>query len=394
MLGSDLPVSSSRRSEVGMRGTPEAQHPLYDVIDVEALIPADHPLRAIKRRVDGELARLAPEFARRYSERGRPSIPPEQLLKALLLQALYSIRSERLLVEEIGVNLRYRWFLDLRLDAPVWDATTFTKNRERFAEGDLLQRFFDGVVRQAIDEGLVSAEHFSVDGTLLQAWASMKSVKPLAERETTVADAAPEDDPGNPYVNFRGERRSNRTHRSITDPEARLACKGQGQAAILAYAGHALLEHRSGLCVAARVTPALGGVERPAALALLTHLRRRHRRLRPRTLGADKGYDAGAFLRALEDGHAIVPHVAIRRTPARGRTPEAAARRRARARQRQRDFQVSQRWRKRLEEAWGWAKTIGGLRRLRHRGQWRVAQCLAVTLAAYNLVRLARLLPG
>src|SRR6266511_3944156 len=228
MLGADLPSSSSRRSEVGMRGTPEAQHPLYYVIDVEALIPAEHPLRTIKRRVDAELARLAPDFARLYSERGRPSIPPEQLLKALLLQALYSIRSERLLVEEISVNLRYRWFLDLRLDAPVWDATTFTKNRERFAEGDLLQRFFDGVVRQAIDDGLVSAEHFSVDGTLLQAWASMKSVKPIAQQGTTVADGAPEDDPGNPSVDFRGERRSNQTHRSVTDPEARLAVKAAG----------------------------------------------------------------------------------------------------------------------------------------------------------------------
>jgi len=395
MLGADLPSSSSRRSEVGMRGTPEAQHPLYYVIDVEALIPAEHPLRTIKRRVDAELARLAPDFARLYSERGRPSIPPEQLLKALLLQALYSIRSERLLVEEISVNLRYRWFLDLRLDAPVWDATTFTKNRERFAEGDLLQRFFDGVVRQAIDDGLVSAEHFSVDGTLLQAWASMKSVKPIAQQGTTVADGAPEDDPGNPSVDFRGERRSNQTHRSVTDPEARLAVKAAGQAARLAYAGHALLEHRSGLLVAVRATPALATTaEREAALAMLAHLRRRHRRLRPHTLGADKGYDAGPFLCTLEQAYGIVPHVAIRATGMRRPTPETAARRRAARRHRQTGFQSSQRWRKRLEEAWGWAKTVGGLHRLRHRGLWKVNQCLLTVLAAYNLVRLARLLPG
>lgn len=377
-----------------MRGSPDAQHPLYYVIDVESLIPADHPLRAIKRRVDAELRRLAPEFAARYSRLGRPSIPPEQLLKALLLQALYSIRSERQLVEEIAVNLRHRWFLDLSLDAPVWDATTFTKNRERFAEGDLLGRFFDGVVRQAVDEGLVSAEHFSVDGTLLQAWASLKSVQPIADATATVAEAASDDDPDNPSVDFHGERRRNATHRSVTDPEARLARRGAGQPAVLAYAGHALLEHRSGLCVAAMVTPATGTAEREAALAMLTRVRRRHRRLHPRTLAADKGYDAGPFLRALEEQHGVVPHVAIQARPIRGHTPEAAARRRARARQQQRGFQVSQRWRKRIEEAWGWSKTIGGLRRLRHRGVWKVAQCLVVTLAAYNLVRLAKLLPG
>lgn len=262
-------------------------------ISIEDWIEADHPLRAVKRQADAVLRSMRGDFDRAYSRLGRPGIPPEMLLKTLLLQALYSVRSERRLVGEIRMNLLYRWFLDLSLDAPVWDATTFTKNRERFEQHGLLREFFDRVVEDAYLDEWASAKHFSVDGTLIESCASMKSVRPLERQGERVSDAAEDDDPSNPTVSFRGERRSNRTHRSVSDPEARLYRKAKGQQARLCHAAHALMENRNGLLVDISVSEANGTAEREEALRLLGRSRGRHE-LRPQSLGADKGYDAGA----------------------------------------------------------------------------------------------------
>ena len=375
--------------EVRMRGDRPPNQPMFYYFDLEERIRPDHPLRQIKARVDGTLREMSRAFTAAYSQLGRPSIPPEQLLKALLLQALFSIRSERQLVEQIDVNLLFRWFVDLPLDVPAWDATTFTKNRERFEQHGLIQRFFSGVVHQAMAEGLVSAEHFTVDGTLIQSWASLKSLRPLAEADQPVSAGADDDDPGNPTVNFRGERRTNATHRSVTDPEARLARKGDGKPALLSHAGHLLMENRQGLCVGVLVTETNGHAEREAVGPLLA--RARAEGLRPRTLGLDKGYRAGAFLARLETQHHVVPHVPMPAEPVRGDGPEAEARRRARRRMRQLGWALSQRIRKRVEEIVGWMKTVGGVARTRHVGRWKIAQVATLVGAAYNLIRLARL---
>jgi transposase len=363
---------------------------MFYYFDLEQRVRPDHPLRPIKARVDGALREMSRAFAAAYSRWGRPSIPPEFLLKALLVQALYSLRSERQLVEQIDVNLLFRWFLDLPVDAPVWDATTFTKNRERFEQHGLIQRFFTGVVQQALAEGLVSEEHFTVDGTLIQSWASLKSVRPLAEADQPVSAGAEDDDPGNPTVNFRGERRTNATHRSVTDPEARLARKGDGKPALLSHAGHLLMENRSGLCVAVQVSQATGTAEREAVRPLLRQVQR-DLGVTPRTLGADKGYAAGPFLEQLERQEQVVPHVPLSAGPIRGDTPEAEARRRARRRAASVGWTLSQRIRKRVEEIVGWMKTVGGLARTRHIGRWKIAQVATLVAAAYNLVRLVRL---
>lgn len=373
-----------------MRGERPRSQPIFYYFDLEQRIRPDHPLRPIKARVDGTLREMSRAFTAAYSRWGRPSIPPEQLLKALLLQALYSVRSERQLVEQIDVNLLFRWFLDLPVDQPAWDATTFTKNRERFEEHGLIQRFFADVVQQAIAEGLVSAEHFTVDGTLIQSWASLKSLRPLAEADRRVSDGADDDDPGNPTVNFRGERRTNATHRSVTDPEARLARKGDGKPALLSHAGHLLMENRSGLCVAVRVTEANGTAEREAVIPLLRQVRH-ELGLTPRTLGADKGYAAGPFLEQLERREQVVPHMPLPAGPIRGDTPEAEARRRARRRAAYVGWALSQHIRKRVEEIVGWMKTVGGLARTRHIGRWKIAQVATLVATAYNLVRLVRL---
>lgn len=373
-----------------MRGDRPESRPMFYYFDLEQRIRPDHPLRPIKARVDGALREMSRAFAAAYSRWGRPSIPPEFLLKALLLQALYSLRSERQLVEQIDVNLLFRWFLDLPVDAPVWDATTFTKNRERFEQHGLVQRFFTGVVQQALAEGLVSEEHFTVDGTLIQSWASLKSVRPLAGGDQSVSAGAEDDDPGNPTVNFRGERRTNATHRSVTDPEARLARKGDGKPALLSHAGHLLMENRSGLCVGVRVTEATGHAERAAVRPLLRQVRR-ELGLTPRTVGADKGYAAGGFLEQLERQEQVVPHVPLPAGPIRGDTPEAEARRKARRRAAQVGWALSQRIRKRVEEIIGWMKTVGGLARAKHIGRWKIAQVATLVAATYNLIRLVRL---
>src|SRR5713101_7139363 len=276
-----------------MRGPEPKQVVLFSYIDLEQRIPADHPLRALKALVEPVLAELSPRFAALYAASGRPSIPPERLLRALLLQVLYTIRSERQLMQDLHYNLLYRWFVGLGMDDPVWDPTTFTKNRDRLVSGAIAEAFLAGVLRQADAQGLLSKEHFSVDGTLLEAWAGQKSF-----RRTGTRPAPDDDDPGNPSVNFRGERRSNRTHASTTDPDARLARKGKGKEAKLSYQASVLVDNRHGLVVQTAVGPADGGwTEVEQAVELLTALAPPGR-ARPRTVGADKGYAKPVFVDA------------------------------------------------------------------------------------------------
>ncbi|MGH7469249.1 MAG: IS5 family transposase [Longimicrobiales bacterium] len=373
-----------------MVGPPESQGQMYFAIDIESWIETDHPLRGVKALTDEILRSMRPQFKKAYSRIGRPGVPPELLLKALLLQSLYSIRSERQLVSEIRMNLLYRWFLDLSLDAPVWDATTFTKNRKRFEHHGLVRTFFDRVVQTGYVEKLMSEEHFSVDGTLIQSYASLKSLRPVQSTDQRVSDGAADDDPGNPTVNFHGQRRTNQTHRSLVDPQARLARKGPGQPALLAHALHLLTENRNGLIVDVELTEADGRAERDAALILVARAKRRHR-LRMCTLGADRGYDGGHFLCAIEE-QGITPHVAVRRGAIRSSGARADARRRARRRQRNVGYQLSQRKRKLTEERIGWTKTIGGLRRFRHVAGSTNEQQALITSAACNLIRLHYLL--
>jgi len=326
--------------------------------------------------VDQALRDLSPRFALLYSHTGRPSIPPEQLLRALLLQAFYSVRSERQLMEQLDYNLLFRWFVGLAMDDPIWDPTVFTKNRERLFQGDIAQAFFDAVLTQARQHDLLSAEHFTVDGTLLEAWASHKSVKPTAQPTPPPAD----DDPGNSTVDFRGEKRTNATHQSTTDPEAQLVRKSKGHAAILGYRGHVLMENRHGLVVGAQATQVVGASEPATALTLATAIPGEHRA----TLGGDKGYDTGAFVagcRAL----AITPHVAQNITEYRGSAIDGRTTRHP-------GYPISQRYRKRVEEIFGWLKTIGQLRKLHHRGTALVNWIFLFRTTAYNLIRMRNLL--
>ncbi|MBZ0106372.1 MAG: IS5 family transposase [Sulfuricella denitrificans] len=360
------------------------------MINVEELIRPDHPLRPIKAMVDRELSAMSRSFSEAYGNVGRPSIPPETLLKAMLLQALYSIRSERQLVERIGTDLMFRWFLDLSPEATVFHHTVFSHNRERLDEHGLVQRFFDGVVRQAMNAGLTSDDHFTVDGTLIRSHASLKSLKPIDDDDDT-DPPSPTSGGRNASVDFRGKKRRNATHRSMTDPEARLYRKGDGQPAYLSHTGHVISENRHGLIMAVAVDEANGKAERKQALKMLDHLRRKHR-IRPATLGADKGYDSGDFLRDLVD-RSVVPHVAIRSGPIRGLTEQAAYRRAARLQQRHRGQRLSQRRRKLVEEGIGWMKTVGGLARSSVVGRWKIRQRFTMAAAAYNLVRMVRLCP-
>lgn len=367
-----------------MRGTPDRQRAMYVVLDVETQVPADHPLRRIKALVDEGLTALSPRFEEAYTNFGRPSIPPERLLKALLLQTLYSIRSERQLVDQLNWNLLFRWFVDLNPDDPIWDATTFTKNRDRFAQHGLVQAFFDGVVKQAVNAGLVSSDHFSVDATLIQALASLKSLVP----RQGPAPQRDDHDPGNPSVNFRGEKRINQTHVSRTDPEAKLMRKGDGRETKLCHGASVLMENRHGLCVALAVHEPFPTAEKAAVPGLVRHVRRRFG-LRVTTAGADGGYADGPTLTAWER-LGIVPHVARVLPPRDLGVPGAAARARAVRRQRTAGYALSQKLRKRIEEVFGWSKTIGGLARTRFKGRWRLGlQCL-ITGAAYNLIRMAK----
>jgi transposase len=373
-----------------MRGKADYQAQIYYPIDIESWITEEHPLRAVKRRADEVLASMRKDFDRAYSKMGRPSIPPEMLLKALLLQALYSIRSERQLVEQIQVNLLYKWFIDLSLDAPSWNATTFTKNRERFEKHDLVRKFFERVVERAYLEDWASDEHFTVDGTLIESYASLKSLRPKDSGVERVSEGSDDEDGGNPTVNFRGERRRNETHRSVVDPQARLYRKSYGVAANLCHGAHVLMENRNGLVVDVSVSEANGRAERKEALRMMRRSKRRHG-LRMKTLAADTGYAAGAFLHEVEEDLGTVPLVPLPDVPIRSEGPEAEARRRAKRRQGTKRYAVAQRVRKRVEEINGWTKQIGGMRRCRHVGRWKIYQSVLLVHTAYNLLRLSRL---
>jgi transposase len=320
--------------------------------------------------VDAALSELQAQFEAMYAQGGRPSIPPEKLLRALLLQLLYTVRSERQLMEQLDYNLLFRWFVGLSMDDPVWDVSVFTKNRERLLDAELAQRFFNQVVTQARAQGLISAEHFTVDGTRIEAWAGQKSFQRTQGKPTP-----PPDDPGNPSVNFRGERRCNATHQSTTDPQARLYKKAAGREAKLCYLGHLLMENRNGLVVNTRLTEADGYAERRAAVAMVEDIPGFSRV----TLGGDKGYDAKEFVRELRD-HQVTPHLAQK--------PASAIDRRT---TRHSGYLRSQSRRQRVEEVFGWLKTVAALRKTRHRGQARVGWIFTLAAAAYNLVRIRNL---
>ncbi len=369
-----------------MRGDRNLQNPMFFVANTEERLAPDHPLRAIKRQADAVLKAMSRDFEAAYSETGRPSIPPEALLKAMLLQALYSIPSERRLVEALNWNLLYRWFCDLDPDAEVWDATTFTKNRERFERHGLVQKFFERVVAAALVKRYASNDHFTVDGTLIQSWASLKSFRPKDEK----APGPPEGGGGNRAVNFRGEKRSNETHRSTTDPEARLARKGYQVGAYLCHSGHVLAENRHGLCLDIRVAAADGHAERAMAEGMLRRFRQRHHR-QPQTLGGDAGYEAGKFLQTVEEDLGIQPHVPITSQRVTTPGPQGEARRRMLRRMKTQAYQLSQRARKKVEQVFGWLKQPGGLRKVRHVGRWKIQQVAYLWGAAYNLLRMANL---
>jgi len=355
-----------------MRGADEQPGSMFSYLSLEERVPPDHPLRAARRITDRALERLSPRFATLYINFGRPSIPPEKLLRALLLQALYTIRSERQLMEQLDYNLLFRWFVGLSMDDTVWSPTTFTKNRDRLLDGDIAAAFFDAVLIHADSQRLLSDEHFTVDGTLLEAWASQKSFRPRDQDPPT-------DGGGNPTVNFHGQRRTNATHQSTTDSDARLYKKARGREARLGYLGHVLMEHRSGLIVKATVTPADGYGERDAALLMIAGMPGRQRL----TVAADKGYDTRDFVAGLRAMH-VTPHLAQnttgRRSAIDGRTTRHPG------------YVISQQKRKLVEQGFGWMKTIGGLRKLRHRGGALVTWVFTFTAAAYNIVRLRRLL--
>jgi transposase/IS5 family transposase len=359
-----------------MRGRRQTQATMLAFVDLEERVPRNHPLRVIKQFADRALAELSPVFDEMYSAGGRPSIPPERQLKASLLISLYSVRSERAFCEELDYQLLFRWFLDMGLMESSFDPTVFTKNRRRLLKHEVAQRFFDEVVGQAAGLGLLSDEHFTVDGTLIEAAASLKSFRP---KDKPPSDTPP-DDPGNPTVNFHGERRSNATHQSTTDPEARLAKKGKGKEAHLAFMGHALMENRHGLLVDFQLTQATGTAERDAVPELIEQARERG--FHPRTLAGDKGYDTKDCVADLRQ-RKVAPHVTQntsgRRSAIDGRTTRHAG------------YAISQRIRKRVEEIFGWMKTVGGFRRTRYRGLERTQLAGYLVATAYNLVRMVRL---
>jgi transposase len=342
----------------------------------EGVVPERHPLRGIKALADAALRRLSPTFDAMYGETGRPSIPPERLLKAQLLVALYTIRSERQFCEQLSYNLLFRWFMDMSMSEPVFERTAFAHNRDRLLAHDVAGEFFREIVQQARKARLMSEEHFTVDGTLIEAWASLKSFK-QKERD----DDDPPDNPGNPMVDFRGEKRSNATHESTTDPDARLMRKGLGKEAKLSFSAHALMENRNGLLVDLVVDEANGTAERKVALEMLDAAVPGTRRV---TLAADKGYDTRDFVDQCRQRN-VIPHVAQYSAPRRrsgidGRTTRHAG------------YGVSQRIRKRVEEIFGWMKTVGGFRKTRYVGLGRTQMSAYLIGAAYNLLRVSRLL--
>jgi transposase len=369
-------VEPSQVEVVHVRGEQESQVSMLAFIDVETRIPHDHPLRAMRRLADQALAALSPTFDAMYALNGRPSIPPERLLKASLLINLYSIRSERALCEQVEYNELFRWFLGMNLVEPSFDPSTFSKNRERLLAHNVAQQFFDQVVLAASRLDLLSDEHFTVDGTLIEAAASLKSFRP---KDQPPSDEPP-DDPGNPTVNFHGQQRSNTTHQSTTDPDARLFRKGPGKEAKLVYLGEVLMENRNGLVIDFEVTTATGTAEREAAVRVLDEAKQRG--FHPSSVGGDKGYDTKQFVAQLRERD-VTPHVAQntngRRSAIDGRTTRHAG------------YDVSQLLRRRVEEIFGWMKMVGGFRRTRFRGLERTGLAGYLVAAAYNLVRIARL---
>ena len=387
-----------------MRGADETSGSLFSYVDLEARIPARHPLRKIRQVVNEALSSLDAEFEALYTDFGRPSIPPERLIRASLIQILFSVRSERQLMEQMQYNLLFRWFVGLGIDDPVWVPTVFTKNRDRLLTTEMSRKLMAAILAHREVAPLLSDDHFSVDGTLVKAWASMKSFQPKA------TDTPPDDDPGDPpgpdnpaadqpeppasetnpmprpnrqnrnaEVDFRGEKRSNATHASTTDPDARLYKKSPGSGAMLCFIGHALMENRNGLIVQADLTRADGHAERRAALGMIhAHSPGSTRQL---TLGADRGYDAASFVRNLRQA-CVTPHIAqkSRHSAIDGRTT------------RHDGYALSQKHRKRIEEPFGWGKTVGGLAQTVYRGVERVRARFVLTMAASNLARLPRLL--
>jgi len=356
-----------------MRGDDQQQSHVFSYLSPEARVRKDHPLRAIRTMVDEVLTQLSPHFDTMYARVGRPSIAPEKLLRAQLLQMLYSIRSERLLMEEMDYNLLFRWFVGLNADDPVWDATVFTKNRDRLLEAEVAKEFLARVVEQARAKSLTSDEHFTVDGTLLEAWAGAKSFQAKDKKPS------PPDDPGNPTVNFRGERRSNETHQSKTDPEALLARKSEGKESKLSYSGNLLVENRNGLIVNAEVFQANGTAERDAALVMLEQIPG----TKPLTVGGDKGFDTFGFVAECRN-LGVTPHVAQNQKRRGGSAIDGRTTRHL-------SYALSQRKRKRIEECFGWLKTIALMRKVRHRGVSKVHWIFTLACAAYNLVRMRNL---
>ena len=360
-----------------MRGRHDPQVTMLAFIDLETRVPPDHPLRIIKKLADQALKALSPDLERMYATVGRPSIPPERLVKSSLLIALYSVRSERAFCEQLDYNLLFRWFLGMNPVEPSFDPTTFTKNRERLLQHRVGQTLFDEVVLEADRQGLLSDEHFTVDGTLIEAAASLKSFKPKEGDSPKTTDL----DPGNPSVDFHGERRSNATHQSTTDPEARLLRKGKGKEAKLVFMAHALMENRNGMLVDFQTTQATGTAERDTVPVLVDQAKKRG--FHPKTMGGDKGYDTGGCVADLRR-RGVTPHVA-QNTKGRSSTIDGRTTRHA-------GYAISQRIRKRVEEIFGWMKTVGGFRRTRYRGLDRTGLAGYLVATAYNLVRMVKLL--
>ena len=358
-----------------MRGPDRRTEGLFSYVSCEGRVPIGHPLRSILPVADAALVGLGREFQQLYALNGRPSIPPEKLMRALLLQAFYSVRSERQLMEQLDYNLLFRWFVGLGVDDAIWDVTVFTKNRDRLLDGEIAAKFLRAVLAQPKVKALLSDEHFSVDGTLIQAWASMKSFRPKD------GSGEPPDPGRNGERDFHGERRTNDTHVSTTDPEARLFRKGRGKEAKLSFMGHLLMENRHGLIVDGRLGDATGTAERDEAAEMVAAIPGRHRI----TVGGDKSFDTAGFVAALKERNAT-PHVAQNMTNRRSAIDRRTTRHSG--------YAVSQRIRKRIEEGFGWIKEVALQRRARHRGKERVGWQFTLAAAAYNLIRLPKLLPA
>ena len=362
-----------------MRGINDPQGFMFSYLSPDQRVPKDHPIRAIKEQADAVLKRMTKIFDRMYSKVGRPSIPPERLLKAQILIALYSIRSDRQFCEMLDYNILFRWFLDMNMEEASIDATTFTKNRNRLLEHKVAHRFFQAIVKRARQKELLSEEHFSVDGTLIEAWASLKSFRP--KDESPEDRPRMDDDAGNPTINFRGEKRCNDTHRSMTDPESRLMRKSNGQTAKLSYGAHALMENRNGFLVDLSVSLATGDAERTEATIMVKKLKKK---VAVKTVGADKGYDTKDFVKQMR-AQEVTPHVAANIERRGGSAIDGRT-------TRHEGYRVSQRIRKKIEEIFGWLKTVGGMRKSRFRGRERTELQALLAGAAYNLMRMSRLL--